>query len=266
MAQQESYIDRTFGLTGKRVIVTGASSGLGEVFARSIAQAGAVVALVARRADRLESLASEIRANGGEAHAIVADLEQREDCLRMMEQASAALGGLDVLINNAGVADLARPEKLSAEEWRRVLAIDLDAVFHTAQAAGRILIAQGNGGRIINISSVVGSFGNSVFPTTAYAAAKAGVEGLTRQLACEWGPHGITVNAVAPGWFPTEMNVDPRHGDVHPKYKEMMIERIPLKRLGNPEELAGAVIFLASAAGEYVTGSVLRVDGGWTTW
>jgi 2-dehydro-3-deoxy-D-gluconate 5-dehydrogenase len=255
-----------FGLKGKRALVTGASSGLGVAFARGLARAGADVAIVARRKARLDALAGEIAALGVRCVPVGADLTddaQRDAAVQAVE---AALGGVDILLNNAGIADLGRPEKLSAAEWDRVIAVNLTAVFRLTQAVGRGMIERGQGGRIINVSSVVGQYANSIFSTPAYAASKGGINALTRQLAVEWAQHGITVNAIAPGWFPTEMNVDPRHGDVHPKHKQRMIERTPLGRLGTPEEAVGAVVFLAAPASSFVTGHVLAVDGGWMAW
>jgi NAD(P)-dependent dehydrogenase (short-subunit alcohol dehydrogenase family) len=128
------------------------------------------------------------------------------------------------------------------------------------------MIERGRGGRIINISSIMGQVGEPIYPTISYNVSKHGVDGLTQQLAIEWAPHKILVNAIAPAWFPTEATVDPRFGDIHPKYKERMIERTPLRRLGEPGELMGAVIYLAAPASSYVTGSVLVVDGGWLAW
>jgi len=255
-----------FGLHGKRALVTGASSGLGVAMARGLAQAGADVAIVARRVERLEALAAEIEALGVRCLPVGADLTDDAQRTAALEGVEAELGGVEILLNNAGIADLAKPEKLREEDWNRVLAVNLTAVFRLTQGVARAMIARGQGGRIINISSVVGLFGNSIFPTTAYAASKGGINGITRQLAVDWAPHGITVNAIAPGWVPTEMNIDPRQGDVLPKFKERMIERTPMGRLGTPEELVGAVVFLASPSSSYITGHILAVDGGWMAW
>lgn len=259
-------LDELFGLRAKRALVTGASSGLGVTFARALASAGADVVLVARRKERLESLAREIEALGVRSLPLPADITDDAQRDSALAESFRAFGGVDILVNNAGIADLGQPENLTARQWEHALAINLTAVFKMSQAVGRDMIERGQGGRIINISSVVGQVANSIFSTPAYAATKGGVEALTRQLAIEWAKHGITVNAIAPGWIPTEMNIDPRHGDVHPKYKQRMIERTPMGRLGEPRDLIGALIYLASPAAGYVTGTTLAVDGGWLAW
>lgn len=252
-----------FGLAGRTALVTGASSGLGAAMARGLAVAGADVVALARRQDRLEALAAEIEAAGGRCVPVAADLADDEAREAALKRAEAAFSGVDILVNAAGIADLARPEKLTFEQWDQVISVNLTSLFRTCQTIGRGMIERARGGRIVNISSAVGQAANSVFSTPAYAASKGGVEALTRQLALEWAPHRITVNAIAPGWIPTEMNIDPRHGGIHPRYKERMIARTPMGRLGEPAELVGAVVFLSAPASSFVTGIVLPVDGGW---
>jgi NAD(P)-dependent dehydrogenase (short-subunit alcohol dehydrogenase family) len=255
-----------FGLKGKVALVTGASGGLGLELAEGLAIAGADVAVVARRKAKLDQVAEQLRTFGVRALAVKADLTQGEDLERAVAEVENGLGPVDILVNNAGVAEVGRAEKHRLSQWDHVLAVNLRAVFQVTQRVGRTMIERGQGGRIINISSILGQVGSSVMPTISYNVSKHGVDGLTRQLALEWARHKITVNAIAPAWFPTEMNTDPSYGDINPKYKERMIERTPMGRLGLPGELMGAVIYLASPAASYVTGTVLAVDGGWLAW
>ena len=245
-----------FGLKGKTALVTGASSGLGVEFAKGLAMAGADVAIVARRKERLEEVAGSLEAFGVKALPVEADLTIEADLEAAVSQVEKELAPVDILVNNAGVAPLGRAEKHSAENWDQAISVNLTAVFRLSQRVGRAMIERGAPGRIINVSSVVAEVGNAIFPTVGYAASKAGVNGMTRQMAVEWAPHGITVNAIEPAWFPTEMNIDPRHGDVHPKFKDRMEALTPLGRLGTPDELMGALVFLASSAGSYVTVSM----------
>ena len=259
-------LQNLFGLKGKVALVTGGSSGLGVEFANGLAMAGADVALIARRADRLEAVAKDLRQRGIKCLPLVADVGNDAALEDVVGQVEQELGGLDILVNNAGVSDFGRAEKLTREEFERVLNIDLTAPFRLSQLAARGMMKRGQGGRIINISSIAGSAANPIFPTAAYCAAKAGLTNLTRQLAVEWAGEGITVNAIAPGWFLTEMNTDPRYGDVKPEYKERMEALTPMKRMGRPGELMGALLYLASPAASYVTGTLLPVDGGWIAW
>ncbi len=255
-----------FGLNGKTALVTGASSGLGVEFAKALAVAGADVAVLARRLERLKGVAKEIESLGVRCIPIVADLSEWAQLERAVSEVEESLGKIDILVNNAGIAPLARAEKMRRDQWDSTVAVNLTAPFLLSQRVAQSMIGRGEGGRIVNIASSVGGVANSIYPTASYSATKGGLVNLTRQLATEWARHKITVNAIAPGWFPTEMSIDPRYGDVHPKYKEKMEALTPMGRLGEEGELMGALIYLASPASSFVTGAVLAVDGGWTAW
>lgn len=246
-----------FDLTGRVALVTGASSGLGRQFARALADNGAAVALVARRVDRLETLKRDIESRGGRAVAIAADVTDRAAMVRAFDAAEAALGTVTILVNNAGVAQApARAVEVSPEEWRRVLAVDLDAVFHWAQEAARRMLAVQARGAIVNVASVLGLA--VAKGTAAYAVSKAGVVQMTRALALELAFKGVRVNAIAPGWFVTEINDAYLSSDAGAAIKR----DIPMGRFGNEGDLDGALLLLASDAGSYITGATIVVDGG----
>jgi len=245
-----------FDLTGKVALVTGASSGLGVRFAEVLAANGADVVLVARRADRLGAVKANIDNSGGRAVAVEADVRDRAAMQRTFDAAEKAFGTVTILINNAGVVHSARAIEVVEEDWRRVLATNLDAVFYWAQEGARRMLAAGKGGAIINIASVLGiSPDNGV---VGYATAKAGVIQLTKALAIELAFKGIRVNAIAPGWIVTEINRD----YLASERGSAMKRQIPMGRFGEPSDLDGPLLLLASDAGRYMTGATIVADGG----
>src|SRR5215470_18041328 len=238
-----------FDLRGRVALVTGASSGLGTRFAEVLAENGADVALVARRTDRLAAVKARIEAAGGRAIAIGADVVDRTAMTHAFDEVEKAFGTVTILVNNAGVAHAGRAVELSAEEWRRVVSTDLDAVFFWAQEAARRMLAAGKHGAIVNIASVLG-FGVAK-GTAAYATAKAGVVQLTRALALELGFKGVRVNAIAPGWFVTEINRD----FLLSERGAALTREIPVGRFGEDGDLDGVLLLLASDAGRYIAGA-----------
>ena len=245
-----------FDLTGRVALVTGASSGLGARFATVLAENGAAVALVARRVERLAELKKKIEGAGGKAVAIEADVLDRAAMTRAFDAAERALGPVTILVNNAGVAHSTRAIELSEEEWRRVIGTNLDAVFFWAQEAAKRMLAAKTKGAIVNIASVLG-FGVSK-GTAAYATAKAGVVQITKALGLELAFRGVRVNAIAPGWFVTEINRD----YLESEQGKAMTRDIPVGRFGQDGDLDGALLLLASDAGAYMAGTTVVVDGG----
>jgi 3-oxoacyl-[acyl-carrier protein] reductase len=245
-----------FSLKGRVALVTGASSGLGTQFAKALADNGASVALVARRVDRLKALKDEIEKKGGRAVAIEADVTDRSAMARAFDAAEKAFGTVTVLVNNAGIAHGGRAVEMSPEEWRKVLSTNLDAVFFWAQEGARRMLAAKQRGSIINIASVLGLA--VAKGAVAYATAKAGVVQVTRALAVELAFKGVRVNAIAPGWFVTEINDDYLLSEKGAEIKR----EIPMGRFGNEGDLDGALLLLASDAGSYMTGATIVVDGG----
>jgi NAD(P)-dependent dehydrogenase (short-subunit alcohol dehydrogenase family) len=245
-----------FDLKGRVALVTGASSGLGKQFASALSDNGAAVALVARRKERITELQKAIEAAGGRAVAIEADVTDRAAMTRAFDAAEKAFGTVTILVNNAGIAHGGRAVDMTAEEWRKILATDLDAVFFWAQEAARRMLAAKKPGAIINIASVLGLA--VARGAVAYATAKAGVVQLTKALAVELAFKGVRVNAIAPGWFVTEMNDDYLTGEAGAAIKR----EIPMGRFGVEGELDGALLLLASGAGGYMAGATVVVDGG----
>jgi gluconate 5-dehydrogenase len=259
-------LEELFSLRGQGALVTGASSGLSAQVARALAKAGANIGLVARRRERLEELAKELEKMGVRACAAPADVTVTEQLRAAVDRIEAELGPLDLIVNGAGVAPLSRAEKHARAKWDSALALNVTAAFELSQIMAQRWIERGRGGRIINLSSVMGFAGNPVHKAVGYATSKGALNNLTRHLAIEWAPHGIAVNALAPAYFPTEMTTDPRIGEVPPDHVEVMRKFTPMDRLGRLEEIETAVLFLASPKSSYVTGAIVTVDGGWTAW
>ena len=246
-----------FNLAGRVALVTGASSGLGQQFARALADNGAAIALVARRADRLEAFRAELEKSGAKVIAIAADVNNAEDRVRAFDEAEKAFGTVTILVNNAGVAQKSvRATDVTPEEWRRVLSTDLDAVFYWAQEAARRMVAAQKPGAIINIASVLGL--GVAKGVAAYAVAKAAVVQTTKALAVELAFKGVRVNAIAPGWFVTEINDTYLESEAGIAMKR----DIPMGRFGQTGDLDGALLLMASDAGSYMTGATIVVDGG----
>ncbi|HEX2081050.1 MAG TPA: 2-dehydro-3-deoxy-D-gluconate 5-dehydrogenase KduD [Longimicrobium sp.] len=250
-------ISELFSLAGKRALVTGASRGLGQAMAVALAEAGADVVCASTRRGGTDETAAFIRAAGRQAWQVEADHADRASVLAMADEAETLAGRIDVLVNNAGTIRRHPAAEFPMEEWDAVIRTNLDSVFLLSQRLGRGMIERG-AGKIINVASLLSFSGGMTVP--AYTASKHAVAGLTKALANEWARHGVQVNAIAPGYFSTDntqrLREDPaRHAEIS--------ARIPAARWGEPEDLAGAVVFLASRASDYVNGHVLVVDGGW---
>jgi len=245
---------RLFSLENRVALVTGAASGLGASMARALAAAGATVALHGNRRPADEVAASL----GGRATAFAADLSSPEETTSLFRKVKAHFGRVDVLINNAGTIHREEAINVSLEDWQRVLQVNLTSSFQLAQLAAKDMLERRSGGKIINVASLL-SFQGGI-RVASYAASKGGIAQLTKALANEWAHAGIQANAIAPGYFATS-NTEALRQD--PLRQKQILERIPAGRWGEPDDLAGTVIFLASAASNYVNGTVLTVDGGW---
>ncbi len=249
-----------FDLRGAVAVVTGASSGLGVSFARALSAAGANVVLAARRVDRLEKLAAELDAAGGTALAFQCDVCREEDVDALLGVTLERFGQVDVLVNNAGITDVVKIEDETPERFDRVVDVNLRGTFLCCRAFGRAMVERGSGS-IVNVASVLGLVGTGQIPQAGYAASKGAVINMTREMAAQWARRGVRVNAIAPGWFESEMTGE-MFGDE--SSERWMKSRTPMGRPGHAGELDGALLYLASAASSFTTGQTLAVDGGWT--
>ncbi|MBZ6493869.1 SDR family NAD(P)-dependent oxidoreductase [Natrinema longum] len=249
-----------FDLDGRVAVVTGGGRGIGRAIAIELANAGAAVVPSARSTDEIEAVAGEIRESGGDAVAVSADVTDSTDVSDVIDRAAAEFGGVDVVVNNAGFNPddaLGRPEEVDTESLDRVLDVNLNGAYEVTHAAADYLL-ESDGGSVINVASVGGLVG---LPRQhPYVASKHGLVGLTKSMSLDWAPD-VRVNAVAPGYVSTELTADLEEND---RLRQSIVDRTPLDRFADPSEIAGPVVFLASEAAGYVTGSVLAADGGWT--
>lgn len=258
---QTRSVKRLLDLTGRVAIVTGGSAGLGRQMAEGLAEMGANVVLCARKKERCEQAAEELKTLGAKALALGCDVKNAANIQEVTDATVSQFGRIDILINNAGTSWGEPFEEMRLEHWNKVIETNLTGIFLFSQAVGKIMIGQRRG-KIINIASVAGLRGASAdYQAIGYHASKGGVIAFTKDLACKLAPHNIQVNAIAPGWFPTRMSKV-----VIEQYKESMLKRIPLGRFGSEHDLKGAAVFLASDASDYITGHVLVVDGGQSAW
>jgi len=255
------HVRDLFDLTGKVALVTGGSRGLGLQMATALGEAGASLALTARKTDELEGAAARLRERGSRALAVVGDVSRDEDVERAVARTLEEYGQIDILINNAGATWGAPVLEMPLDAWQKVMETNVTGTFLTARTVGRTMIEAGRGGKVINIASIAGLVGvdASVMDAIGYSTSKGAIIALTRDLAVKWATHRITVNAIAPGFFPSKMTrwlIEHR--------REAILARIPMGRLGGEDDLKGAAVFLASRASDFVTGQVLVVDGGTT--
>jgi len=248
-----------FGLSGRVAIVTGGSKGLGRAMALGLAEAGAKVAVVSRTRSLIEETAAEIVKKGGEAIAVPTDMRSEEDVERMVALVAEKFGRIDILINNAGIGGSRKVVAMTTDEWSNMMDTNVKSIFLAVRAVGKVMIRQ-RSGKVSNVSSVLGK--GALPRSMHYGASKAAIIHMTKTLALEWAPFNIHVNGIAPGWFLTEMTKDQQEGE----NREFLIRRIPFGRFGNPEEMVGLAVFLASDASNYITGDTVFIDGGYSLW
>lgn len=255
-------VDELFNLKGKIAIVTGTSSGLGQVYADTLASKGANIAMCARRIERVEEFAKGLEQKYGiKTFTMKVDVKDESMVRDFVSKTVEKFGRIDILVNNAGVADETPSTEVKKEVWQNVIETDLVSVFVFSREVAKQMIKQ-KSGKIINIASIYGQVAD-IFPVSSYHAAKGGVINMTKALAVEWADYGINVNAIGPGYFPSEMT---KEAFEDPKMHDYLKSKAPLKRTGVEDDLKGALVLLSSHAGDYITGQTIFVDGGWTIW
>lgn len=252
-----------FDLSGKTALVTGAGGGIGSAIATALSASGAFIAAADVNTSAAQQCSDRVRKAGGDAMVVTVDVTEPESIERMTEEVVTQCHDVDILINAAGIVCNTPSEKMAAEEWRRVIDINLNGVFWCCQAVGSRMLYQQHTGSIINIASISGSIVNRPQPQSHYNASKAGVIMLTRSLAAEWADRGVRVNAVSPGYTRTELT---EKGLSIPEWRRTWMEMTPMARVGEPDEIAYAVVYLASDAASFTTGANLTLDGGYTVW
>jgi len=264
MSNQKNVLD-LFKLDGKVAYVTGGGSGLGEAMAYALAQAGSKVAVVDVNLDNAKKVAETISNSGGKAIAIKCDVTKATEIEGMINTIISNFGKLDIAVNNAGICISGPLEEVTEADWKRVIDVDLNAVFLCAQAAGKQMIKQGEGGSIVNTASMSGTIINRGYAFASYCAAKAGVKHFTKAVAVDWAKYKIRCNSISPGYMRTPMTS--RSWKEYPEiFRENMLNTTPIGRVGEPEDLGGAVVYLASEASSFMTGHDLIIDGGHSVW
>ena len=251
-------IHKLMDLSGQTALVTGGSRGLGLQIAEALGEAGAKIMLSSRKASDLEEAAADLQAKGIDARWIAADASDPAQVQKVVDETMQRMGQIDILVNNAGATWGAATEDYPLEAWDKVMNLNIRSIFLFSQAVGRASMLPRKRGRIINIASIAGLSGSSDVKFIAYGTSKGAVVNFTRTLAGEWGPMGITVNALAPGFFPSKMT----KGTLEHFGVDKMSARVPLRRIGDDDDLKGAALLFASAAGKHITGQILAVDGG----